>query len=664
MQTIRRLYVYAVCLVSLEVVLWGTIGLLRSLFAGQEIGGGSVNQLAGALALILVGTPVFILHWLWAQRSIKSDPDERSSRVRAIFLYLALLVTLVPVTQNLLSLVDHLLLRLLGLSATRAMLGGSQSWSDNLVAILANAIAAGYFYWVVQTDWRAGVTGDTFAETRRLYRYIWLVYAALMAVFGLQQLLQFILLIGETLGGGVQSMLANGLALVLVGTPIWVYTGRLIQSSLTDPAESESLLRLIVLYILVFFSLTGCLIAVGTALYQTLRVILGMPATLFGFMGLVAGPVSIALSLGLVWAYYARSLGAELKSSPVEDNQVEKVTQEENEPVVRQEGQRRAGLRRLYFYVLSLPGLIASFVGLQLLFASLLELLFGGSGLGSAPARNQLAAAIAALATGTPVWILAWRPMVSEAAWEGEAGDHARRSLVRKSYLYLILFAGVLGVMISAGVLIYQLLRALLGESVPDLALVALQQLKTLLLFAALFTYHWMALRGDGRLAERSLARRYAQFPVLILAPEENDFSELIAKTLQDQAPGLPIAIHPANQGAPDASLSPARAVILPADLAIRPSEALRLWLQAFSGERLVLPLVTKGWNWIIGGQVSPAAIARRTAQAVRRLAEGQTAAPAREGLGWMTAVYIFAGLFALQLILMMVALAVSFFIR
>jgi DMSO/TMAO reductase YedYZ heme-binding membrane subunit len=37
--------------------------------------------------------------------------------------------------------------------------------------------------------------------------------------------------------------------------------------------------------------------------------------------------------------------------------------------------------------------------------------------------------------------------MLKEAAVEGEAGDRARRSLVRKVYLFLALFAGVLGVM-------------------------------------------------------------------------------------------------------------------------------------------------------------------------------------------------------------------------
>ena len=95
MPTIRRLYLYAVALVSVEVVLWGAIGLARSFFAGAVIGG-SVSRLAGALALILVGVPVFLIHWLLAQRLARRDPEERSARLRAVFLYGALLVLAHP----------------------------------------------------------------------------------------------------------------------------------------------------------------------------------------------------------------------------------------------------------------------------------------------------------------------------------------------------------------------------------------------------------------------------------------------------------------------------------------------------------------------------------------------------------------------------------------
>ena len=40
MKTVRRLYFYAVALISLEVVLWGLINLLRSII-DQTVGGGA-----------------------------------------------------------------------------------------------------------------------------------------------------------------------------------------------------------------------------------------------------------------------------------------------------------------------------------------------------------------------------------------------------------------------------------------------------------------------------------------------------------------------------------------------------------------------------------------------------------------------------------------------
>ena len=100
MRTIRRLYFYAVALISLEVVLWGVIGLLRSIFSTQLID--TTDVLSQALALVLVGLPIFLFHWLWSQRTAAKDEEERSASLRAIFFYAVLLGTLVPVAQNLL----------------------------------------------------------------------------------------------------------------------------------------------------------------------------------------------------------------------------------------------------------------------------------------------------------------------------------------------------------------------------------------------------------------------------------------------------------------------------------------------------------------------------------------------------------------------------------
>jgi hypothetical protein len=151
MRTIRRLYVYLVSFISLEVVVWGLIGLVRSVIGGEKIGSG-VSQLASALSLIAVGVPVFLLHWWLAQRTIGND-EERFSRLRAVFLYAVLLATLIPMAQNVLALINRSWLGIFNLSERMAFIGQGQSWIDNLIGLLVNGIIAAYFFNVVRKDW-------------------------------------------------------------------------------------------------------------------------------------------------------------------------------------------------------------------------------------------------------------------------------------------------------------------------------------------------------------------------------------------------------------------------------------------------------------------------------------------------------------------------------
>src|SRR6266536_4634513 len=41
-------------------------------------------------ATALVGLPVWLLHWLWIQRTARADPDERASTLRRLYLYAVL----------------------------------------------------------------------------------------------------------------------------------------------------------------------------------------------------------------------------------------------------------------------------------------------------------------------------------------------------------------------------------------------------------------------------------------------------------------------------------------------------------------------------------------------------------------------------------------------
>lgn len=639
MQTIRRLYLYVVTLVSLETVLWGTIGLARSIFAGGSVGD-NTTRLAGALALILVGVPVFLVHWLLAQRDASKDIEERSARIRAVFLYGASLATLVPVVQNTLALLSRTLIIAFGGFPGQAMFGGEQTVPDNLIAMLLNGVIAVYIYTVLSADWRFPVQGDTFPEVRRLYRYLWMLYSLAMVVFGVQQVIQYALGIWDAVGSGGSVVLANGLALLIVGTPLWAWIWRLLQRSLADLAEARSALRLAVLYILTFVSVISVLSSAGVVLFQVLRLVLGESGSIGSFLNAISAPFSIALPLGIVWTYFGRTLAVETRALP--------------------DASKRAGLQRLYNYVLSLLGLGATFLGVYLLSGFILDLLLGRSTVWGTVLRDNLAASLATLLVGLPLWVVTWRPMVAEATRDGEAGDHARRSVIRKSYLYLALFAGVMGVMFGTGALLYQYLRTWLGDPVENLALMAAQQVKTIGLFTLLMVYHWRALRADNRLAERSLARLHAQYPVLVLAPEEGEFGEQLAAALQREVVDLPVAVHPYSQGAPDETLSAAKLAILPSELLARTPEAVRLWLQNFTGVRLVVPQSSNGWHWVFGGERPLDSSVRQTARIVRHLAEGEEIPQPRDASPWQTVLYILAGLFGLELLLVLVSLFAS----
>jgi hypothetical protein len=250
MKSIRRLYFYLVVFISIEVVVWGLVGLLRSI-VDKTVSGGA-EALARALALILVGVPIFLIHWLWAQRVSARDEEEKTATLRAVFLYAILLATLIPIVQNFLSFIDRALVQSTGLGAERAFSAfRDQTLADNLIAIIMNAVVAAYFWNILQAEWATLTDRENFTEVRRLYRYIWMLYGLLMTVFGVQQILRFIFYIpGNVLGELGREIVVNGTALVVVGTPIWVYAWRVIQDSLTDTAEMGSTLRLGILYIL------------------------------------------------------------------------------------------------------------------------------------------------------------------------------------------------------------------------------------------------------------------------------------------------------------------------------------------------------------------------------------------------------------------------------
>jgi hypothetical protein len=626
MKSIRRLYFYLVAFISIEVVLWGLVSLLRSV-VNDTVSGGA-DALAQALALILVGVPIFLIHWLWAQRASARDDDEKTATLRAVFFYGILLATLIPVVQNLLSLIDRSLIQGAGLGVGRAFsLFREQTLADNLIAIFMNGIVAAYFWNILRGEWMELSDKENFTEVRRLYRYIWMLYGLLMTVFGAQQILRFLFYIpGDVLGELGREIVVNGTALILVGAPIWVYSWRTIQDSLADPAEMGSTLRLGILYLLALAGVITVITAASVVVNAIITWLLGADWTLRDFIQQIGGPISIGVPLGLVWAYYGYWLNRHIEA--VGDRV------------------RQSALKRLYNYILAFIGLVVAFIGVATLFAFIIDTVTGTGILMSDSTRGTLATSISSLIVGLPLWLIMWRPMQAEALSQSEMGDHARRSVLRKIYLYLALFASVIGGMATAVGLVYQLIRAVLtGDPGSDFVNEILNLIQLLFLFGVVLMYHLNVLRMDGASTADSLADKQSEYSVLIV-DSGNGFVESVRVSLMKLGSRVQVTVTNPS-GKPEGNFN---ALLLNGSLAVDAPE----WIRSFDGSRIVVQNDARNIVWTDD--------AAQAAQSVQQLAEGQEIRGQKLGRPvWMIVVYVCAALFMLQLLFILLALGISF---
>ncbi|GAB4505638.1 MAG: hypothetical protein Fur0043_26350 [Anaerolineales bacterium] len=632
MRTIRRLYFYLVAFISLEVVTWGLIGLLRSIVSSILVD--MAGALARALALLLVGAPIFLFHWQWGQRAAARDVEERTASLRAVFYYAALLATLIPVAQNLLALVNRALLMLAHAAPARALVGASQSWQDNLIAIAVNGLLAAWLWNALGAAWKSLPESDNFRDARRLYRYLWLLYGLGMTVFGAQQALRFLFDLPQAnyliLGAGQRSFF-NGLALLLVGTPLWVYTWRICQDAWHDSAERTSNLRLGAFYLLTLGGAVSALAAGGALLDVLLRYALGESMTVYELTRKIGGPLSVGAPLAVVWAYYGGWLMRQIRFD--------------------EEASRRAGKRRFYYYVLATLGLGASFLGLAFLLSFIVDLLVSYEVWGGA-LRPRLAAALATLAAGLPVWLATWRPMQAEALEDSLAGEEARRAPLRRAYLYLALFAGVIGGMVSAVWLAYTLLEALFTrQASANFLSNVLNAAQLLALFAMLLLYHLRCLQRDGAQTAQTLEARQRAFPLAVLDGGDATFAEKVQTAMQRHAPALPFELQTSESFPQERDF---KAIILPASLALNPPAGLRRWLEAFEGEKIVVATEA------VAGWVLNALTPEQAAQAARQLAEGQRVRLARPSSAWNTVQMVAVVVLGLQLLLVLFSLGMS----
>lgn len=620
MRIIKRIYFYLMALISLEVVVWGIINLARTILNTSAIGELAVD-LAGALSSILVGLPIFLFHWLKAQNEALKDDEERGSAVRAAFFYTTLFALLAPVAQNVLAMVSRACFLLFNAPGT-PYIGEGQGWGDNLAAIIVNLLVAVYLYTRVQSDWKAMPGHPPLIDMRRFYRYTWVLYGLALGVIGIQQTLMFVLRLSAETVYATEDLLSNGLAFMLVGIPLWVVMWQMVQRTIAQPGERSSNLRLSILYSLVLIA-AMVTISTGVSVLSTGFDALFKPLSLAAFFERAATALSVALTAGLIWAYYLHWLNLDLREIS--------------------EAPRQAALRRVYGYLLAALGFGFMMSGIIQLTGVLIDQLFGTL-ISAYTYYSPLSAGLATLLVGLPLWLVFWLGLQKEALQSGDAGDHARRSVLRKIYLYLAIFGNLIGAMTAAGMLFFLLLRSLLGDPPEEALRQGIENGRIFLVFAIWLAYHIATLVRDGRTASQSLIEKHSTFPVIIL-DDGSGAAEALRLELHHQAPHIPVAVQDLSLGIPPEALSGAKAAMLTAGAATHPSEALRLWLNDFAGQQIILPLTGPGQVWVGANNGQDAHFIKQAAQAARQMAEGQPVRFSSQLSPWLILAIVVGGL-------------------
>jgi len=215
--------------------------------------------------------------------------------------------------------------------------------------------------------------------------------------------------------------------------------------------------------------------------------------------------------------------------------------------------------------------------------------------------------------------------------------------------LYLALFASVIGGMATAVGLVYQLLRVVLtGNGGSDFINTLLNLAQLLFLFIMVLMYHLSVLRADGASTADALAEKQTGYSVLVV-DSGNGFVESVKAALMKFAPRTPVTVTTPDVK-PNGDFN---ALIMNGDLAVNSPE----WVRSFSGNRVVVQNESQDIVW------SEDAV--RAAQSVQKLAEGQETQKQKTGRSpWTILVYVFAALFALQLVFFVLAIGISLIAR
>lgn len=499
MSRVRQLYVYGISALSLLFLATGVENLVRLLIqtlASAEatpwlwLNRGSLReQVSFFAALTIINLPVWIGHWLAANRP-GVDP-ESASTVRRFYLFLVMagaLLFFVPAAIS--------LLRLPVWAVVGAPIGqpiGSAFGAPIGLAVVTVPIWL-YHRRLALADAALAGEDSGLGSARRLYYYVasftlvnfLLINDARLATSVWEGVAR---LVGKPTFGAwawVSVSLPAFAAAIAVFLTVWWWHWA--QSDLVArgsgpvaDAERRSLLRRLSLYGLILVCLIVAAVNATTLLNDLFRALLGAPdPTNTGrpIADALGQPIAWGLVYGSFWLYQRWWL-----------------QREANRAV---EARDQAALRQLYYYLVAAVGLSLFAIGLTLLLSTLLSLIEAAqSSLAPDWIRDRVSSSATLVVVGGPIWLGHWLHQQGLLRIPERAADE-RSAIWRRTFLYLVLFVAVVAVLVNAASLLYWLFFAALSETgAPNLLEDIRTPISVIAVASVLLWYHWRVLRED-----------------------------------------------------------------------------------------------------------------------------------------------------------------------
>ena len=466
--TVRRLYFYTVTFVAMMMAASGITEIAHYVLdaiTDVEIGGPSRIRLATGLSLTIVGLPLWAVHWRLITKQVREIPVETRSIVRKVYLYLVLavaagisIVTAVTVLQWLMD---------------------NRSFSGYSAAAVVVWGGVWAFHWRLEVE-EGQPTPETRA-VRRLYLYLVAAVTLITAAIAIGILVGGILREAYDALASIEALNRPGLwssptkvafSLLLVPGIVWaahwLYFAR---------RDYDSTLRQLYVYGAVLGGVVTVLTAVGIIIGDALIWTIGVPdqesaADHFNF--LPAALASLIVGGGIL-AYHAYAARGEAEAAPPASE----------------------GARSSCPYLLALVGLVPVAVAIVTVVAIAIDILAGDGGsslLGSDQWRNGIAISITLALLGTPVWGYYWASIQRRVS---EGGAEARMGLARRLFIFAVLGAGMIALLISVSVFLFVFLRELLDGDLSTILPDTRYGIGVIVAAAVFVPYYWMVYRAD-----------------------------------------------------------------------------------------------------------------------------------------------------------------------